>query len=92
MQPLHITADKEEIKDFPKFAHPRISFIRKTLGEIVFPLCGSPNLTTMPLLNDTEILPLTEEDQILKELEEAFQALWKRNFMEKRGDRFEGND
>jgi len=29
-----ITADKREIRDFPKFAYRRTSFIRKTLSEI----------------------------------------------------------
>jgi hypothetical protein len=28
-----ITADKREIKDFPKFAYRRTPFIRKTLSE-----------------------------------------------------------
>jgi len=30
----HITADKREIKNFPKFAYWRTSFICKTLDEI----------------------------------------------------------
>ena len=34
-QPLHITADKREIKDFPKFAYRRTSFIRRTLSDIL---------------------------------------------------------
>jgi len=37
-EPFHITADKEEIKDFTKFAYQRISFIRKTVGEIALSL------------------------------------------------------
>jgi len=32
--PLHITADKREIKDFPKLPSAT-SFIRKTLAEMV---------------------------------------------------------
>ncbi len=38
----------------------------------------SSNLTYAPLLNKMEVPVLTEEPQILKELEEAFHALWKR--------------
>ena len=30
---LRTTADKKEIKDFPKFAYRQTSFIRKPLGE-----------------------------------------------------------
>ena len=31
-----IIADKREIKDFPKFAYRRTSFIRKTLAEMAY--------------------------------------------------------
>jgi len=31
---FHITADKREIKDFPKFTYRRTSFIRETSGGI----------------------------------------------------------
>lgn len=37
---LHLTADKREIKDFPKFAYRRTSFIRKPFSLFLGAMAG----------------------------------------------------